>query len=586
MYSKKWHTSPRQFSVLVERSRKIPISDSITLNCDIFRPATDARVPVIISASPYSLELQSAPVRSKSFSSVGGRVNPGDEQANSLMEAGDPWFYARHGYAHVILNVRGSGASGGVYGFTNRREVTDIVEAIEWASEQPWSSGAVGMFGVSYFAIIQHLVGGRAPKALKCLFAPFGSGGFRDVIFHGGILNAKWLVNWAPTIDNPRFESLSLAEFGEEVFDEKVQTALANADIAAIPEARAALQNPAAGVNSLITDIILHQTDGSFWKERTPDYENIRVPVYMGACWGSFGIHLPPLFPAWERMPGYKKMVVGPPLYLDRPVFQFQYESLRWFDHWLKGIESGLDEDPPVRFFMMGSRDWHSDTEWPPSKTRWVPFYLHERGLLSEREHWWVESHDTFFDTPWQREGVEYWTPPFIDHVDVVGPIGVELYAASSHPEVRWIVSILQEDAEGRRKLLTKGALDGCYAAALLQGSPPYAPRHDFSARHPVVPGEVHKFAIAVTGTANRFLPGTRLGVRVACTDQPGGNSLEGAAAGHLRAVSARRVAVYHDDERPSCLWIPILRGNVTGTFLSGGEGYVDFTASPPQKGV
>lgn len=388
MLSKRWRTSPREYGVLVERSQKIPISDGLTLNCDIFRPNTDMPVPVILSASPYSLELQSAPVRPKSFSSVGGRANPGDEQANSLMEAGDPWFFARHGYVHIILNVRGTGSSGGVYGFTNRREVEDIAEAIEWAARQPWSSGAVGMFGVSYFAIIQHLIGGRAPSSLKCLFAPFGSGGFRDIIFHGGILNAKWLVNWALTIDNPRFESFSLREFGETVFRQKIQEALAERDIAAIPEARRALENPVAGANSIIADIILHQIDGPFWQERTPDYENISVPVYMGACWGSFGIHLPPLFPAWERMPGYKKMVVGPPLYLDRPVFQFQQESLRWFDHWLKGMETGLEEDPAVRYFMMGSSDWHTETEWPPHQARWVPFHLHERGLLSERENW------------------------------------------------------------------------------------------------------------------------------------------------------------------------------------------------------
>lgn len=130
---------------------------------------------------------------------------------------------------------------------------------------------------------------------------------------------------------------------------------------------------------------------------------------------------------------------------------------------------------------------------------------------------------------------------------------------------------------KGKRKLLTKGALDGAYHAALLDNSPPYAPRYDFRVRKQVIPGKVHKFAIAVTPTANRFAPGTKLGVRIACVDDPGSNSLEGAAAGHLRAVTARRLAVYHDEERPSCVWIPIIRGNVAGTFLSGGEGYIEF---------
>ena len=218
MRAQTWATSPRQYGVKVERSQRIPLSDGKSLNSDIFRPDGDGRFPVIISASPYSLPLQSAPVRSKSFSSVGGATNPGDETANSLMEAGNSWFFARHGYVHVILNVRGSGRSTGVYGFTNRREAEDVAEAIEWAARQPWSTGAVGMFGVSYFAIIQHLVGGIGSKSLKCLFAPFGSGGFREIIFHGGVLNAKWLCNWADTLETPNIESFSLKELGELEF--------------------------------------------------------------------------------------------------------------------------------------------------------------------------------------------------------------------------------------------------------------------------------------------------------------------------------------------------------------------------------
>ena len=578
MLSQRWATSPRQYGVAIERSCKIPMGDGINLNCDIFRPDSDGRFPVILSASPYSLELQSAPVRSKSFSSVGGATNPGDETANSLMEAGDPWFFARHGYVHIILNVRGSGKSEGQYGFTNKREVEDIAEAIEWAARQEWCSGAVGMFGVSYFAIIQHLVAGIAPKSLRCLFAPFGSGGFREIVFKGGVLNAKWLVNWAPTISMPTLRSFSLEEFGERVFTEKVAAALAEPDLAAVPQIREALSNPLVGANALITDIILHREDGPFWQERTPAYENITLPIYMGACWGTFGIHLPPLFPAWEKIKSQaKKMVVGPPLYLDRPVFQFQYESLRWFDHWLKGMETGLDEDPKVRLFMMGSNNWQGHDAWPPKETRWTPFFLHERGLLSEREHWWAESHDTYFDTPWQREGVEYWTPQLIDHVEITGPLALELYAASSHEEVRWVVSFFEQDAQGKRKLLTKGVLDGGYQGSAID-APPYAPKYDFRKKEYLVPEKLYKFNVSLVPTANCFAPGTRFGIRISCVDDAPHNSLEGAAAGHLRSASARRIAIYHDETRPSCLWVPVLSGNVIGTFLGGGEGYVDFS--------
>ena len=190
-----------------------------------------------------------------------------------------------------------------------------------------------GNFAFPTLAIIQHLVGGIGSKSLKCLFAPFGSGGFREIIFHGGVLNAKWLCNWADTLETPNIESFSVKELGEFEFKNRVEAALADPELNALPRLKAALLSPETGANALITDVILHRDDGEFWRERTPRYEEINVPIYVGACWGSYGIHLPALSRAWERISAYKKMVVGPPLYLDRPVFQFQYESLRWFDH-------------------------------------------------------------------------------------------------------------------------------------------------------------------------------------------------------------------------------------------------------------
>ena len=246
----------------------------------------------------------------------------------------------------------------------------------------------------------------------------------------------------------------------------------------------------------------------------------------------------------------------------------------------LKGNDTGVFDDPTVRFFMMGADEWRQRDEWPPKDARWTPFFFHERQLLSEREHWWDEPHDTFFDTPWQREAVEYWTPKLIDHIEIAGPIGVELYAASTDHKVRWIVSILQEDVLGRRKLLTKGALEGDYHASLIDGTPPYAPLHDFTMRTPIEPGRSYKYSIRIPPTAVRLSPGMRLGVRVSCADDAPMNSLEGAAAGHLRSSTPRRVAIYHDEHRASCVWLPIVSGNVIGTFLSGGEGYIEFEES------
>lgn len=578
MITERWTTSEAAYEVQVERSQRIEMSDGVVLNCDVFRPDAPGQFPVIVSASPYSLSLQSAPVRPGAFSSIGATGHK-EKRPNSVMEAGDPWFYARRGYVHIILNVRGTGLSEGTYGLMNDREVEDVVEAIEWAAVQPWSTGAVGMFGVSYFAMIQHRVGGKQPPSLKCLFAPFGSGSFRDMVYHGGVLNARWVAGWAPLLTeaNARIESESLREFGEDVFREKVAQALADPDLASNSHIVEVLKNPTEGVNALLTDILLHPEDGPFWAERTANYENIDVPIYMGACWGNYGIHLSPLFPAWDRIPEPKRMTVGPPMYLDRPLFQLQSESLRWFDHWLKGKETGQDEDTSVRVFSTGSHDWIQSTKWPLPETRWIPFNLHERGLLSERDPWWAEPNDTFFDSPFDRESVEYWTPSFVDNVQLIGPIALDLHAATTNTEVRWVVSVLEQNADGEERQLTKGVFDGRYRNSLLPQSPPYSPAYDYRSPEGITPLQIERYQIPIIPTAHRFAPNTKLGIRVSCVtvDEPK-TSLEGAAAGHLRSETPARISIYHDETHRSRLWVPITSGNVFGTYLSGGEGYLD----------
>jgi hypothetical protein len=68
-------------------------------------------------------------------------------------------------------------------------------------------------------------------------------------------------------------------------------------------------------------------------------------------------LHLPGAFRSWQNWAGPKRMTIGPPIYLDRPIYQYQYESLRWFDHWLKGLDTGLDDEPPIKIFMDNTGD-------------------------------------------------------------------------------------------------------------------------------------------------------------------------------------------------------------------------------------
>ncbi len=109
-----------------------------------------------------------------------------------------------------------------------------------------------------------------------------------------------------------------------------------------------------------------------------------------------------------------KKMVIGPPFYLDRPFFQLQFEALRWFDQWLKGIDTGFMEEPPVKLFVMGSNRWKKSNEWPLPETKWTSLFLHEGELLSEHEHWPYEAQVSYEDSPWVRGHVDYYSSPLV----------------------------------------------------------------------------------------------------------------------------------------------------------------------------
>jgi putative CocE/NonD family hydrolase len=144
MISKTWRTSERKYGIVAERDVKIPMSDGIKIDCDIFRPDARGKFPAILGVHPFDKPSQSAPTMPKGFYLLNGSI-----------EAGDINFYVRRGYAQVIANVRGTGKSEGPFLNRGPREVEDTCEIINWVASQPWCDGNIGMFGVSYFAITQ-----------------------------------------------------------------------------------------------------------------------------------------------------------------------------------------------------------------------------------------------------------------------------------------------------------------------------------------------------------------------------------------------------------------------------------------------
>ncbi len=562
MFGPEWACSRRRFRVIADRDVRIPLPDGAVLVGDVFRPDTSEPVPVIAGFHPYNNEFQAQPIRPEGFSVQRG-----------WLEAGDPYFFARRGYAHAIFNVRGTGKSSGTFQAMGPGEAADGAHALEWLAAQPWCTGRAGLFGISYFAWLSIQIAMLAPPSLAAIFAPFGATDFyRDFLYHGGIFSWRFLAHWKDKFDGVRYESWHLRRLGEHGFAQAIGQALDDDEIAALPPIVACLRDP-RGANALVTDIVLARTDGEFFAERRVGYGNTGVPGYFGACWGLHGLHLPAAFRTFGRWQGPRKLVVGPPLYLDRPFYQMHLEALRWFDHWLAGNDTGFLAEPAVRLFVPGTGEWTEAAAWPLPRTRWTEFFLHSGGLLSEHDTWPSDLATSFEDSPFGHGEAVFRTPPMVEATEIIGPMVLRLHASTTDTDALFFVTVLAQDAQGRAEELTRGWLRASQSALAEDESLPWLPVHRHDRREPVPPGQVREYLIPVVPAACLLRPGDRLVLRIKASDEdePPADMVRGTAVGHVSRQTAALVTVHHDEEHPSALLVPVTRGNVLGTFLSGG---------------
>ncbi len=563
MFSTSWQTSPRRYEIVVERDVAIPVREGVSLDSDIFRPKAEGKFPALLAVHAYPKATQSMEMMPIAFS-----------YARGFIEAGDFNFYVRRGYVFLIINITGTHRSGGIFGNIDPQSIDDVCAAIDWTARQPWCDGNVGMTGVSHFSRVSKRVAALNPPHLKAIFSPYGwTDMYRDCYYHGGILNHGWIGHWIRA-NSPFFHTRNILreEWGEQKYLSAIESALGDREISSIPYLADALRNPDAGANSIVVDLLLNNLCNDFYRGRSVDFGQATIPAYFGGDWGLYGMHLPGDVRAFENWKGPKKMTIGPPVYLDRPVYQYAYESLRWFDHWLKGINTGIMDEAPLQLFMLGSNEWKSAHQWPLPETKWTPFYLHANGLLSEHEFWPQEGFSTYEDSPFRHGELRFKTPPMVENTEICGPMVLNLYASSTDTDLLWFVSLLHLDARGNETLLTRGWLRGSQRSVDANASKPWQPVHLHIKREPLEPNKIYEFNIEIRPYGILLRAGERLAVRIKSADDDlPQTSLEAVAVGHLSRRAGSHVTVQHNAEFPSHLLLPITKGNRVGTFISGG---------------
>ena len=339
----------------------IALADGTRLAATIWLPedAAEDPVPAILEYLPY-------------------RRRDGTVLRDRQMHA----YFAGHGYAAVRVDMRGSGDSDGLLlDEYLPQEQADAVEVIAWLAAQPWCSGTVGMMGISWGGFNALQVAAHRPPALKAIITACSTDDryADDCHYMGGCLLNNTIA-WAST----------MFAFGAQPPDPEV-----------VGERWREMWLERLDNNPLMAaDWIEHQHRDEYWTQGSicEDYSSITAAVYAIGGWADgYSNAIPRLI---AGLPGPKKGLIGPWAHAyphaaePGPQIGFLQEALRWWDHWLKGIDTGIMDEPVLRAWMQESvrpattyperpGRWIAETSWPPADRQLKLLYL-SGGSLSE----------------------------------------------------------------------------------------------------------------------------------------------------------------------------------------------------------
>ena len=575
---------PPTFSKMIsEKDVAVPMRDGVNLSVDIYRPDTDQKLPVLLAFSIYNKDLQGPDVAATlppqpSWSSLWA----------GLLEAGDTKFFVSRGYVHVIGSPRGVGKSDG-----GGSRQWDSYDLIEWIAQQPWCDGNVGMVGISGFGAEQLHVARQNPPHLKAIFPldPRGAygtlGSFREE-YPGGVLHLfRYLIMHFAAIHGARGNPGALPPDKEALWNE----AMNNPDFKMYPHIYNVLTQKGQHMPPYFHLLIDPYDNESVVKEAEESIRNIKVPTYTGSGWYAYTYktHLNGAQNYYEKLSAPKKLMFAGPAHLERPFHTLHGEILRWHDHWLKNIDTGVMNEPPVRYWLMGANEWRTGTDWPLPETQWTKFYLNSWERLQTTPFVPASADDElppdgFVQMPPTQtntvQRLRYMTDPLATDVLIAGPAVLNLFAAVDQDDTNWFITLkdigpdvsIRTVRDGEREMptdlpereVTRGWLKASHRAVDPKRSKPWWPWHPLTreAQRKVVPGDIVEYAIEIMATANLFRRGHRICLEIASADIPtgvGGATNAEYVPNHIVSSRMTLHKIYHDAKCPSHLLLPII---------------------------
>jgi uncharacterized protein len=565
----------QNYKVIVQQNVPVKMRDGVTLRADIYRPNASGKFPVLLERTPY---------------------NKASEVETAYNDAG-------HGYVVIIQDCRGRYASEGEW-YTFKHEPEDGYDTVEWAAALPYSDGKVGMFGGSYVGATQMLASITHPPHLAGIFPTVTASNYhRNWTYQGGALTQWFDESWTSglaqnTLDRVVSQDTDATNYAKVL-------PLDRYSLFPLPPA-----SGTAGLRVLapyFLDWIHHPTYDTYWKQWSieADYSRIRVPAFhIGGWYDLF------LDGTLRNYMGTKAkggsdaaregqrllIIVGGHAGMGRQVGDVDFSAasvvdtnavmLRWYDYLFKGINNGMGDEKPVKYFLMGKNVWEEADAWPPPGEHATSFYLHSGGKANTAQGDGTlstalpqqEDSDRFVNDPTnpvptlggrlccdsihlepgardQRSNearpdvLVYSTPAFAHDFTITGPVKLVLYASSSAVDTDFTAMLVDVDPGGFARNLTGGIIRARY-------------RDSMEAADFMTPGKIYKFTIDLWATGNDFLAGHRLRLEVSSSNFPrfdrNLNTGENPETGS-RWIKATNT-IYHDASHPSALVLPVMQ--------------------------
>ncbi len=554
----------QHFNVNRRLDVKVPMRDGVNLSADVYLPDAAGPFPVVLMRTPYS--------------------NNTDE----LIEKGRR--LANAGFACVIQDIRGRWDSEGEY-YPFVDEANDGYDTQQWVGQQEFCNGKIGMAGGSYLGCTQWLPAPLQSEYVTCIAPRVMSNDYFDGLFYpGGAFQLNVAITWGM-----RTRARSAQSVDSHHWTELFRT---------LP-----LTDMAAAVGDDVPfwkDWIEHSTDDEYWAALNVEkqFDRITVPAFEMGGW--YDLYARQSFTNWTGLrdrgqtPETKrgKLIVGPwphPLskctctgdidFGANSMVDLEALELRWFDYWLKGIDNGIVDEPPIKLFIMGINEWRDEHEWPLARTDWQTWYLHSGGnantvigdgsLSTERPD--EEPSDQYvYDprypvqtlggnnccsphlVPWgphDQRPVEmrsdvlcYTSDPLPSDTEITGPIQVVLFAASDAPDTDWTAKLLDVSPTGYARNLCDGIIRARY-------------RESRSDPTLIEPGRVYEYTIEVGVTGNVFQTGHQIRIELSSSNFPrfDRNPNTGHRFGQDAELQPARQTIHHSRQSASRIILPVI---------------------------